>query len=386
MVVEQDKRQNPEDILAKISKVEKDGKGPRLKLYIGAAAGVGKTYAMLEEAQRLKNRGVDIVVGFVETHGRAETQEKLAGLDIIPRKKIEYRGVAFEEMDADAVIERKPQVVLVDELAHTNVPGLRHVKRFQDVNDILDQGISVISTINIQHLESLNDVIADLTGVRVRETIPDKILERADEVVLVDISPEALRQRIQEGKVYAPQKVQQALGNFFRTENLAALREIVLRQVADEIEVKLEDVQRREGVPAVAERVMACVTPEPESQRVLRRAWRMAKRLHGDLYVFHVQTDEDRKLSEDDKRNLDSLKRLAATLGGRWVAVSGDEVARLIASHATQHHITNVVIGEPRERIGFGSLRQSFVVRLLELLSGVDLHIVTREKRVKEGS
>ncbi|MCL5292458.1 MAG: universal stress protein [Actinobacteria bacterium] len=380
--MDRSRRPTPEEILAKIEKDEQGGKGARLKLYIGAAAGVGKTYAMLEEAQRLKKRGVDVVVGFVETHGRSETEEKLAGLEAVPRKKVEYRGVVFEEMDGDAVITRKPTVALVDELAHTNVPGLKHAKRFQDVQDILESGVNVISTINIQHLESLNDVIAELTGVRVRETIPDKILERADEVVLVDISPEALRQRIQEGRVYVPQKIQQALNNFFRTENLAALREIVLRQVADEIEVKLEDVQRREGVPAVAERVMACVTTQPESQRILRRAWRMAKRLHGDLYVLHVQTDEERKLSEDEKRNLDSLKRLTGTLGGHWLTIVGDDVARVIASQATQQHITNVVVGEPRERAAvLGAFRPSFIMQVLEMLSGIDLHVVTREKR-----
>ncbi|MCL4499829.1 MAG: universal stress protein [Chloroflexi bacterium] len=385
MSVEQ-KRPTPDEILAGISKEDDNSRNARLKLYIGAAAGVGKTYAMLEEAQRLRKRGVDAVVGFVETHNRVETEEKLEGLDVIPRKKVEYRGVIFEEMDGEAVIERHPQVALVDELAHTNVPGLKHAKRFQDVNDILDAGINVISTVNIQHLESLNDVIADLTGVRVRETIPDKVLERADEVVLVDISPEALRQRIQEGKVYAPQKVQQALNNFFRTENLAALREIVLRQVADEIDVKLEDVQRRDGVPMVAERVMACVTSQPQSQRILRRAWRMSKRLHGELYVLYVQTNEDQKLTDEDKRNLDSLKRLTATLGGHWVSVVGDDVVRTIVAQAEEHHCSNVVIGEPQERVVLGAFRQSSVSRMLELLSGIDLHIVTREKRNGRGN
>ncbi len=358
-------------------------KRARLKLYIGAAAGVGKTYEMLEEAHRLKAKGVDVVVGFVETHGRAETEEKLKGLEVLPRKKVEYRGVVFEEMDVDAVIERHPQVALVDELAHTNVPGLKHAKRYQDVQEILESGINVISTVNVQHLESLNDVIAELTGVRVRETIPDKVLEAADEVVLVDITPEALRQRIQEGKVYAPQKIQQALNNFFRTENLAALREIALRQVADEIDIKLEDIQRKEGVPAVAERVMACVTARPESQRILRRAWRMSKRLHGDLFVLHVQTDEDRKLSEEEKRNLESLKRLTGTLGGHWMTVVGDDVARTIAAQATQHHVTNVILGEPRERPVFGVFRQSLPMRVVEMLSGIDVHIVTREKAQK---
>ena len=360
-----------------------DEKRARLKLYIGAAAGVGKTYEMLEEAHRLKARGVDVVVGFVETHGRAETEEKLKGLEILPRKEVEYRGVVFEEMDVDAVIARHPQIALVDELAHTNVPGLKHAKRYQDVWDILENSINVISTVNIQHLESLNDVIAELTGVRVRETIPDTVLEAADEVVLVDITPEALRQRIQEGKVYAPQKIQQALNNFFRTENLAALREIVLRQVADEIDIKLEDIQRKEGVPAVAERVLACVTAQPESQRILRRAWRMAKRLHGDLFVLHVQTDADRRLSEEEKRNLESLKRLTGTLGGHWSTVVGDDVARTIASQATQHHVTNVVMGEPKERPALGVFRQPLPMRVIAMLSGIDVHIVTREKAEK---
>lgn len=382
--MEGEKRPTPDEILARINESKGEKKRARLKLYIGAAAGVGKTYAMLEEAQRLKTRGVDVAVGFVETHGRAETEEKLAGLDIVPRKKIEYRGVVFEEMDPEAVIERRPEIALVDELAHTNVPGSKHAKRFQDVQDVLDAGINVISTINIQHLESLNDIIAELTSVRVRETIPDKVLERADEVVLVDISPEALRQRIHEGKVYAPQKIEQALNNFFRTENLAALREIVLRQVADEIDVKLEDVQRREGVPTVAERVMACVTAEAESQRILRRAWRMAKRLHADLYVLHVQTEEDRKLTEGAKRNIEALKRLSGTLGGHWVSVVAEDVARAIAVQAGQHHVTNVVMGESREWSLFGAIRAPLVMRVLELLSGVDLHVVTREKRGKE--
>ena len=267
----------------------------RLRIYIGAAPGVGKTYSMIEDAHAFRREGVDVVVGFVETHGRAETEAKLADLEIVPRRRVDYRGVVLEEMDVEAIIARKPQLCVVDELAHTNAPGSRHEKRYQDVLEILDAGIGVLTAVNIQHLETLNDAVGRVTGVRVRETVPDTVLDRADEVVNVDVTVEELRTRLRQGKVYKPEKVEQALTNFFRETNLSTLRELALRAVADEVGDKAASRRQREGLePAlIPERVMVCMSSSADAPRVLRTGARIAGRLGARWYAVYVETPRE---------------------------------------------------------------------------------------------
>src|SRR3984957_1489286 len=270
----------------------------KLKLYIGSAAGVGKTYRMLTEAHELRRRGIDVVIGFVETHNRADTAAQIGDLEFVPRKHIEYRGVTLEEMDVDAIIPRHPQVAVVDELAHTNVPGAKRPKRWEDVIELLDDGINVISAVNIQHLESLNDVVAETLGVTVRETVPDWIVGAADQVVNVDLSAEDLRQRMQEGKIYAPDKVQAALANFFTEENLTTLRELALREVGSSVDRTREQIVRRAAgepdKPKNLERVMVAMASDtPHTQVLLRKASRIAGRLNSDWYCVYVQTPEE---------------------------------------------------------------------------------------------
>src|SRR5579859_6231467 len=266
----------------------------RLRVYLGAVAGAGKTYAMLNEGHRREARGTDVVVGYVETHNRPQTQAQLGDLEIIPRKKVSYRGVTLEEMDTQAIIARHPKVALIDELAHTNVPGSKHVKRYQDVEEILNAGIDVVTTLNIQHLESLNDLVASITGVRVRETLPDWILDQADEVELIDISPYALRQRMKHGNIYPPERIDAALNNFFREGNLTALREIALRRVAEKTESQLEQYMTDHGIterwPAT-ERVLVGFDHRPHTRQVIRDAWRLAHGLHADLLAVSIQPE-----------------------------------------------------------------------------------------------
>src|SRR5712692_7633787 len=266
----------------------------RLRVYLGAVAGSGKTYAMLNEGHRRESRGTDVVVGYVETHKRPQTQAQIGDLEIIPRKQVTYRGVTLEEMDTEAIIARHPQVVLVDELAHTNVPGSKHAKRYQDVEELLDAGIDVVTTLNIQHLESLNDLVASITGVRVRETLPDWILDQADEVELIDISPYALRQRMRHGNIYPPERIDAALNNFFREGNLTALREIALRRVAEKTEAQLQEYMTEHGITEMkpaGERVLVGFDSRPHTREVIRDAWRLAHGLHAELLAITIQPE-----------------------------------------------------------------------------------------------
>ncbi|HTC81878.1 MAG TPA: histidine kinase, partial [Acidimicrobiia bacterium] len=266
-----------------------------LRIYLGAAPGVGKTYAMLGEGQRRASRGTDVVVGFVESHGRPQTAAMLGDLEIVLRRRIEYRGAVFEEMDVDAILARAPEVALVDELAHTNVPGCRNAKRWQDVEELLDAGIHVVSTVNIQHLESLNDVVERITGITQRETVPDDVVRRADQIELVDMTPEALRRRMAHGNIYAPEKVDAALANYFRQGNLAALRELALLWVADQVDEALESYRERHGIREpweTRERVVVGLTGAPGTEALIRRAARIAQRAHGELLGVHVQAEE----------------------------------------------------------------------------------------------
>jgi two-component system sensor histidine kinase KdpD len=325
-------------------------KGARLRIYIGAAPGVGKTYVMLQEAHAMRARGLDVVVGYVETYGRRDTQAQLKDLEVIPRKRVEYRAVTLEEMDADAITARQPQVCVVDELAHTNVPGSRRQKRYEDVLELLDAGISVMTAVNIQHLETLNDAVSRATGVRVRETVPDTFLDRADEVINVDVTVEELRNRLREGKIYRPEKVEQALTNFFRKGNLSTLRELALRAVADEVGEKAASYRAREGLePAlIPERVMVCMSSNGVAPRVIRTGARIAGRLGAKWYAVYVETPGE-KPGRIKSRDADALQqniRLAENLGATVVRVKADRPADGLVAFAQREGVTHVIFGQ----------------------------------------
>ena len=341
-----DQRPTADALLARIKEEDR----ARLRIYIGAAPGVGKTYEMLGEAHALRARGLDVVVGFVETYGRRDTEAQLKDLEIIPRRRIEYRGVTMEEMDVEAIVKRKPQVSVVDELAHTNVPGSRHGKRYEDVLEILDAGIHVMTAVNIQHLETLNDAVARATGVRVRETVPDTFLDRADEVINVDVTVEELRNRLREGKIYRPEKVEQALTNFFRKGNLSTLRELALRAVADEVGEKAASYRAREGLePAqIPERVMVCMSSNAVAPRVLRTGARIAGRLGSKWYAVYVETPREQpgRIRPADAEALQQNIRLAESLGATVVRVKANHPSDGLIAFAQREGITHVIFGQ----------------------------------------
>jgi two-component system, OmpR family, sensor histidine kinase KdpD len=348
------------------------GRG-RLKVFLGAAAGVGKTYAMLGEARDLKAAGVDVVIGYLESHLRRATEDRAAGLEAAPRRVVRVGGRPFTEMDLDWVLDRKPQLCLVDELAHTNHPGGRHAKRWQDVEELLDAGIDVFTTVNIQHLESLNDKIFELTGVRVRETFPDRLLRQADSVVLNDLPPEALRERIAQGRVYATEKIPTALANFFRTENLTALRALALREVAEQEEASQPggDGLRR---PAVAERVLVCIDGRPNSEGLVRRAARMARRAGGRLYLLHVESDAE-PLGREAAGTVERAVALAASLGATVLRREG-QVAPTVVAVATETGVTQIVLGESHRPRWKEVVGQSIIAYVLRETDGIDILIV----------
>jgi two-component system sensor histidine kinase KdpD len=364
----------------------------RHTIFLGMAAGVGKTYRMLQEGHGLAEAGHDVVIGYLEPHDRPETAALGVGLELVPRRRVSRGDLALEEMDLPAVLSRAPEIALIDELAHTNAPGLEHAKRYQDVEDVLGAGIDVLSTLNVQHLESLNDRVAELTGVRVRETLPDAVLAKADEVVLIDLPPQALIQRLQEGKVYAPERVPAALNNFFRVENLSALREVALRQVAEEVESKRltravvgtreEDVASAAS-QAVGERILALAAARPSSQRLVRRAWRSAQRLGADLDILHVAKPGALRRG-DRSEEIEALRRLATVLGAHFIVEEGDDIAATAAHVGSERGTTYVMIGEPRSAKGLRRFGVSLPEKLLEQMPGVDIRIVAdRSKHVR---
>ena len=379
------RRPNPDELLARIK--EQEGKAYHandrgdLRLYLGAAPGVGKTYAMLEEARRLKEQGVNVVVGFVETHGRTETEALVAGLTIIPRTHVTYSGVVVEEMDTAAILAAHPQVCCVDELAHTNAPGSAREKRYEDVRVLLAAGINVISTLNIQHLESLQDVVAGITGVRQREMIPDRVLDEANEIQLVDVPPDVLQERLRQGQIYPPARAQQALDNFFRTGNLTALRELALRRVAEGVENRLEVYMDRHAITdpwRTTERVMVCVDSRPIGERLIRNAWRIVRGMKAEFFVVTVETPEAQ--GEKTRSALRKTLELAEDLGATVVTLSGRDVAETLATFATEQRITQMVIGHPQKSRWEEFVRGSTVNRMLRLCRNVDIHIVAGEK------
>ncbi len=372
-----------------------DGRG-HLKVFIGMAPGVGKTYRMLQEGGAEAQSGRDTVIGYLETHGRAETLAQAEGLELVPRRTVDYRGRGLEEMDLPAVLARAPEICLIDELAHTNAPGVEHEKRYEDVRDVLESGIDVFSTVNVQHLESLNDQVERLTGAVVRETVPDEILSAADQVVLIDLTPEALIARLRAGKVYGPDRVGAALNHFFKVENLAALRETALRQVAEDVEVKRlvrepaagarRDEEGEAAIPeAISERLLAVVSLERQSEHVVRRAWRSAQRLDGDLDVLVVRPP-GREPSAEDRGRLESLRRLSSMLGAPLHVEEGEDPAAAAVEEARRIGATYVLIGTPRRGRGLGRLRSggdSLLGRLIADLPGVDIRIVA-DPRLRE--
>ena len=348
----------------------------RLKVFLGAAAVVGKSYAMLGEARDLKAAGVDVVIGYLEPHGRRATEDRAAGLEVAPRRVARVQGRPFAEMDTDWLLERTPQLCLVDELAHTNHPGGRNAKRWQDVEELLEAGIDVFTTVNIQHLESLNDKIHEVTGVRVRETFPDRLLHEADEVVLVDLPPDALRERIAQGRVYAPEKIRAALTNFFRMDNLIALRSLALREVAEQEERQLlgPELAQARPSPTLGERVMVCIDGRPDSSELVRRAARMARRATGRLYVLHVEPDDERE-PDGVHEAVEAAERLGLQLGATVLRRAGD-VADTVARVARELAITQIVLGESHRPRWKELVGQSIIARVLRETDGVDVHVI----------
>jgi two-component system sensor histidine kinase KdpD len=352
----------------------------RLRVYIGAAPGVGKTYQMLADAHELKRQGIDVVVGFVETHGRADTLAQIRDLEQVPLRHMEYRGVTLQEMDLDAILARRPAIAVVDELAHTNAPGSTHQKRYEDVLALLDAGIDVITAVNIQHIESLNDALASTTGVRVRETVPDWVLKRADEVVNVDVSVETLRTRLRQGKIYDTAKIEQALSNFFRKGNLTALRELALRQLASDQAGKAQEYRQREGLerPIIPEKVMVAMASRGSAKHLLRVGSRIAGRLATDWFAVYVETpkEEPGRIKPDDYVALEDNIRFAKQLGAKVVKLKGSRVADLLVEFAKREGITHVIFGQSARSRWDLAMHGSIVDRFLRDVRDATVQIV----------
>jgi two-component system sensor histidine kinase KdpD len=365
-----------------------------LKVFLGMAAGVGKTVRMLQEGLSEVEAGRDVVIGLLETHGRADTLAAAAGLERLPRRRITYRGSTLEELDLPGVLARAPELCLIDELAHTNAPGVEHGKRYEDVEDVLAAGVDVFSTVNVQHLESLHDTIAELSGVRVRETVPDSVLKRADEVVIVDLTPETLLERLRAGKVYSGDRIDAALQGFFKIENLSALRETALRAVAQEVETRRAGIEvvlgtrtervEADAVAAVGERLLALVEPYPGAQRLVRRAYRSAQRLGGELDLLWV-APPGRPIGEEHERALHAIRQLASVLGAELLVQEGDDVAETVARVCAERGTTYVLMGASRPARGLARLREPLPQRIVRLAPGVDVRIVADRSRRRNG-
>jgi two-component system sensor histidine kinase KdpD len=380
-------RPDPDALLKEVER--EDEKRGRLKIFLGYAPGVGKTYAMLNEAHVLKKRGEDVVVGVVETHGRIETEALLRGLEMIQRQRVEYQGIVLGELNLDAILTRRPAVVLVDELAHTNAPGSRHPKRYQDVEELLDSGIDVYTTMNVQHFESLNDVLEKITGIRMQETLPDTFLDRADEVQVIDIPLEELFERLKEGKVYIPPQAERAMQNFFQRGNLVALRELMLTHVARKIDTELLNYMRAKAISGpwpAGERVMVCIAPSPYAKQLLRKGYSIAKDAHAEWYAVYVSTPALKEMSDKDKAYIAEALNLADELGAKIVTLTGTDVANEILRFAREFNINHIVIGKPLHSMLLGLWKGSPASRLLHTPSEFELHLITPsvEKRETE--
>jgi two-component system sensor histidine kinase KdpD len=377
-----DRRPSPEALLKEAERAERS----RLKIFLGAAPGVGKTFAMLEAAWERKRQGADVVVGVVETHGRKETQALLEGLEVVTRMKVEYRGRILEEMDIDAILARRPQIVLVDELAHTNVPGSRHPKRYSDVEELLDAGIDVYSTVNIQHLESLNDVVAQITGVRIRETVPDGVLERADEIKLIDLPPDDLIQRLREGKVYIPPQAERAVENYFRPGNLTALRELALRHAAERVDDEMQAYMQAHAVSgtwAVSERILVCLSEGPLAARLVRAARRIAARRRAEWIAVFVETPSFHRDPEEDRERVGRALRLAEQLGAEAVTIPGQDVASEIVRYARSRNVTEIVLGKSLRPWWKNLMSRSPVEEIIQQSGDIEVRVVSATQGLK---
>lgn len=358
------------------------GQRGRLKIFLGAVAGVGKTYKMLSEARRRLSRGEDIVIGLIETHGRPATAELMEGFEQIPLKKLEYRGAEFYEVDTAAVIARHPEWVMIDELAHTNVPGTVHAKRWQSIEEIRDASINVITTLNIQHVESLNDTVYEITGVRVRETVPDWVLDTADEIELVDLTPDALLNRLRRGDIYKKEKIPQALTNFFRKGNIVALRELALQRTAEEVDEQLHEYMEAHDMAQgklAREHILVCIAPRPMAQKLVRRGYRIAKRLQGTFDVVFVRPP-GASLTKREQEQLQGVYDLARNFGGRVVELEGDSVASEIVRYADQSGATVIVMGQSARSRVQEIVKGSIINRIMRKTKDIDIIVVADSK------
>jgi two-component system sensor histidine kinase KdpD len=375
-------RPDPDQLLARIQSEELAQKRGRLKIFLGYAAGVGKTYAMLEAAHQRKDEGLDVVVGYAETHGRLETEELLHGLEILPRFHLTYRGVELTEMDIDALLQRAPRLALVDELAHTNAPGSRHAKRYQDVLELLEAGIDVYTTLNIQHIESLNDVVAQITGTQVRETIPDSVIDDVTDIELVDLPPDELIKRLADGKVYVPDQAQRAIEQFFRKGNLTALRELSMRRAAERVDTQMRAYMRTSAIPGpwpASERLLVCISPDDLGERLVRTARRLADELKAEWFALYVETPEEGRFSQEQRDQVARSLRLAEQLGARTVSRPGQSVVESVLEYAHRHNITKIIAGKPPRPRWVELLHGSLVDRLMRLSGDIDIYVISSQ-------
>jgi two-component system sensor histidine kinase KdpD len=377
-----DSRPDPDDLLGRIQAEDKQRAHGHLKIFFGYAAGVGKTYAMLEAAHQRKAEGVDVIVGYVETHNRAETEKMLQGLEVIPRQTITYRNIQLPEMDIDKILSRKPRLVLVDELAHTNAPGSRHTKRYQDVEELLAAGIDVYTTLNIQHLESLNDVVAQITGTKVRETIPDRVIDEVTDIELIDLPIEELLNRLKEGKVYIPEQAERAIEKFFRQGNLTALRELTMRRAAERVDDQMLSYMETRAIPGpwpVGERLLVCITPGAVSERLIRTTRRLADELKAEWYAIYVETPRQAGISIVQRDRVDRMLTLAEDLGAKSISLPGQSVAETVTEYARSHNVTKIIIGKSRRSRWYELLRGSVAEQLIRQSGPIDVYFVNSE-------
>jgi two-component system sensor histidine kinase KdpD len=377
-------RPDPDDLLARVQAEERQRERGHLKIFFGYAAGVGKTYAMLEAAHQRKNEGVDVVVGYVETHQRVETENMMQGLEVIPPKNISYRNIQLPEMDIDQVLNRKPYLVLVDELAHTNAPGSRHAKRYQDVEELLSAGINVYTTLNIQHLESLNDIVAQITGTKVRETIPDSVIDEVTDIELIDLPTDELLNRLKEGKVYIPEQAERAIEKFFRQGNLTALRELTMRRAAERVDDQMLDYMGKRAIPGpwpAGERLLVCISPGAVSERLIRTARRLADELKAEWFAIFVETPQQAKMSTEQRDRVDHMLQLAEELGAKCITIPGQSVAETVTNYARNQNITKIIIGKSRHSRWSEFLRGSVADQLIRHSGPIDVYFVNSEAR-----
>ena len=375
-------RPDPDQLLAQIQAEEQAQQRGHLKIFLGYAAGVGKTYAMLEAAHQRKKEGVDVVVGYVETHKRVETEALVNGLELIPPCQITYHNIQLAEMDIDAILKRNPRLVLVDELAHTNVPGSRHAKRYADVEELLDAGIDVYTTINIQHIESLNDVVAQITGMTVRETIPDSVIDDVTDIELIDLPPDELIKRLQDGKVYVPDQAQRAIEKFFRKGNLTALRELTMRRAAERVDDQMRAYMRTSAISGpwpASERLLVCISPGALGERLIRTARRLADELKAEWFAVYVETPDQSRVSQEQLDQVANSLRLAEELGARTRTIPGESVAATILDYAHRHNVTKIIAGKPVYSRWIEFLRGSTVDRLIRMSGKIDVYVISSE-------